>query len=91
MTNWVVIYTTSAFHCPWCVKAKELLNVYGYDFYEKDIATVPRYKDEFREKGHTKVPQIWIEDELIGGHDALQEWLRRNTAGAKKEISENGI
>lgn len=85
MITWYVIYTTSAFECPWCVKAKELLQVYGIDYFEKDIHTNETYKREFLEQGFRKVPQVFREDVLIGGHDSLQEYLRNTTAGAKDE------
>jgi glutaredoxin len=81
----MVIYTTSQFECPWCIKAKELLNIYGYDFFEKDIHTNAEYKKEFIEAGHKTVPQVYLDDTLIGGHDALQSYLRGSTAGAKNE------
>lgn len=53
------------------------MNERGLAYNEKDIASVPEYKAEFREKGHTKVPQVWIEKELIGGYEALREFLGR--------------
>lgn len=84
--KWMVIFTTSAFECPWCIKAKELLNVYGYDFFEKDIHTSAEYKKEFIEAGHKTVPQVYIEDQHIGGHDSLQKWLRASTPRAQDEI-----
>lgn len=86
MINWVSIYTTSAFHCKYCIEAKELLNIYGIDFYEKDIHLDETYRKEFIDGGHTKVPQIYIEETLIGGCDSLKEYLRRNhSTKAKKE------
>ena len=74
--KWCVIYTTSAFECPWCVKVKEILNIYGFDFYEKDIHKNPQYKKEFLELGFKKVPQVYFEDTLIGGHDNTKDWIR---------------
>jgi len=71
-----VIYTTSAFECPWCIRAKELLNVYGFDYYEKDIHKNPRWKEEFIEKGFKKVPQVYFDETLIGGYDVTKDWVR---------------
>lgn len=76
MKNWIVIYTTSKFECPYCVKMKELLNVYGYDFYEKDIHENETYKREFLERGHKTVPQVYIEGTLIGGYDKASKYFR---------------
>jgi len=77
MTDWFILYTTSAFECPWCTKAKELLNVYGIDFYEKDI-TNENYKQEFLAAGHKTIPQCYREGTLIGGYEALEKYLRAN-------------
>lgn len=74
--KWFVIYTTSAFECPYCIKVKELLSVYGFDFYEKDIHTNGNYKKEFLERGFKKVPQVYFEDSLIGGFDVTKDWIR---------------
>lgn len=76
MTELIVIYTTSAFHCPWCVRAKELLNIYGYDFYEKDINVEPRYKEEFKEQGFKTVPQVFIGNKHIGGYETTKHYIR---------------
>ena len=70
------IYTTSAFVCPYCVRAKELLKIYGFDFYEKDIHKDSQWKEEFLERGFKKVPQVYFEDTLIGGYDNTKDWVR---------------
>lgn len=74
--NWITVYTTSAFHCPWCQRAIELLKVYGVDFYIKDIHTNETYRREFIERGHKTVPQVYIEDSLIGGYDKTKVYVR---------------
>lgn len=77
MTNWLVVYTTSAFECKWCIKVKELLNVYGFDFYEKDISKQDEYKKEFVEAGFRTVPQVYLEGTLIGGYETTKDYLRK--------------
>lgn len=61
-------------NCPYCVKAKALLDDNGYTEYKvgEDIS-----RDDFFAKfpGHTTVPQIVINGEHIGGHDNLVKWL----------------
>jgi glutaredoxin len=69
------IYTTSAFECPWCIRVKELLNIYGFDFYELDINN-PRLKKEFLEQGFKTVPQVFFEDKHIGGYETTKDWVR---------------
>lgn len=83
--TWYHIYSTSAFHCPYCVKAIELLRTYGVDFTIKDIHLDQGAREEFRAAGHTKVPQVYREDTLIGGSDKLQEHLRLTLIKAQEE------
>jgi glutaredoxin 3 len=70
----VVAYTVD--YCPWCRKAKKLLNEKGIEFEEIDITPT---EDEMRKKlggmtgGKTTVPQIFINDKSIGGFTDLQE------------------
>jgi len=65
------------------VKLKELLNVYGYDFYEQDIHTNDQAKKVFKDSGFTKVPQVFVErgkvaPSHIGGYDTTKDYLRKN-------------
>lgn len=83
--SWYTIYTTSAFECPYCQVALELLRVYNTDFVVKDINIDAGAREEFLAAGHKTVPQIYREDTLIGGSDKLKEHLRLTTAGAKHE------
>lgn len=76
MNKLFVIYTTSAFECPWCVRVKELLKIYGFDYYEKDIHKDGRYKEEFKAEGFRTVPQVYFEDHLIGGYETTKDWVR---------------
>lgn len=77
-TTWYTIYTRSDPVCPYCVEAKELLQVYGMDYFEKDISTNETYKAEFLAEGHKRIPQIYREGTLIGGCDLLKQHLRIN-------------
>lgn len=77
MVNWIVVYTTSAFECPWCIRLKELLKVYGFDYYEKDIHENEEWKKEFIAAGHRTVPQLYLEANLIGGYDKSKEYIRK--------------
>ena len=62
----IVIYSTS--HCPYCVRAKNLFTKKGLSFEEVQMDERP---DELRElkkrTGLMTVPQIFINDKLIGG------------------------
>lgn len=79
--KWFVIYTRSEPHCGWCVKLKQLLSVYGYEYYEKDVKE-ERYKKEFLEQGFKTVPQVFLNTKMtnnhIGGYETTKDYLRRN-------------
>ncbi len=66
----IEIYTKD--YCPFCHRAKELLRVKGAEFTEHDVTTDALREKEMRERsGQTTVPEIFVDDELIGGCDAL--------------------
>lgn len=69
----VEIYTWST--CPFCRKAKALLDAKDVDYTEYDITgdEDARAKMVTRTGGPKSVPQIFIDDQHIGGCDDLHE------------------
>ncbi|NQV37547.1 MAG: glutaredoxin [Candidatus Marinimicrobia bacterium] len=68
----IKIYTTS--WCPYCVAAKRLLTERGKKYEEINIeAQEMSREDLFAITGGRSVPQIVINDEMIGGYDNLVE------------------
>lgn len=68
----IEIYTKS--YCPFCQRAKELLRIKGVRFIEHDVTTDPLREREMRERsGRTTVPEIFVDDVLLGGCDDLFE------------------
>jgi glutaredoxin 3 len=67
----VDIYTTM--WCPYCARAKALLERKGVAYTEIDIMQEPNRRGEMvqRAGGRTTVPQIFIDGEHIGGSDDL--------------------
>ena len=67
----IVIYTTN--YCPYCVKAKQLLIKKGVEFEEFDLTDSDEARIALVEKsgGRKTVPQIFINDQHIGGCDDL--------------------
>ncbi len=67
----VEIYTK--FGCPYCARAKSLLEQKGVDYEEFEINSVPGKRDEMlgRANGRTTVPQIFIDGRHVGGSDDL--------------------
>jgi glutaredoxin 3 len=67
----VEIYTTN--HCPFCVKAKSLLNKKKIKFSEIDVSSneVLREKMSAMANGARSVPQIFADNVHIGDCDKL--------------------
>jgi glutaredoxin 3 len=60
-------------HCPYCVKAKELLKRKGVAFAEFDVKADAEKMQEMLAKsnGRRTIPQIFINGQHIGGCDDL--------------------
>ncbi|MDM1765045.1 MULTISPECIES: glutaredoxin 3 [unclassified Acinetobacter] len=71
MTTEVIVYSTT--FCPYCVRAKSLLERKGVAFTEINLdQEAPEVKVELMQKTrHRTVPQIFIKDQFIGGFDQL--------------------
>ena len=67
----VMIYLTGL--CPFCWRAKRLLDIKGVDYEEIDIIADPERRSEMvrRAGGLTSVPQVFIGDMHVGGSDEL--------------------
>lgn len=67
----VEIYTTML--CPFCWRAKKLLEERGATFQEVDVMTDGSLRAEMRQRsgGRTSVPQIFINGQHVGGCDDL--------------------
>ncbi|MFC3712211.1 glutaredoxin 3 [Sphingoaurantiacus capsulatus] len=67
----VEIYTK--FLCPYCTRAKSLLQSKGVEFTEYDITMGGPKREEMlsRAPGRSTVPQVFIDDKHIGGSDDL--------------------
>ncbi|CAD5914559.1 glutaredoxin 3 [Planktothrix agardhii] len=67
----IEIYTWRT--CPFCIRAKGLLKSKGVDFTEYSIDGDEVARDQMarRANGHRSVPQIFIDDQYIGGCDDL--------------------
>jgi len=68
--NKVQIYTSS--YCPYCIRAKRLLDSKGVEYDEVNLDKNPEKKLETMQMLNWRtVPIILIGDELIGGYDQL--------------------
>ncbi len=68
----VVLYTTGM--CPYCIRARSLLEKKGINYTEYRIDENPGLRPEMESRsGLTSVPQIFIGDKHIGGFDDMAE------------------
>ena len=67
----VVIYTTP--FCPYCARAKKVLDGKGVPYEEIDVYSQPRRREEMtqRAEGRTTVPQVFIDGKPVGGSDDI--------------------
>jgi glutaredoxin 3 len=68
----VVMYATG--WCPYCQRARKLLEKKGVAYTEIDIESGPEKRAEMQSRsGRRSVPQIFIGDTHVGGSDDLHE------------------
>jgi glutaredoxin 3 len=67
----VELYTTM--WCPYCARARALLERKGVAYTNVDLDEEPNRRDEMIKRAHGRrtVPQIFIDGEHIGGSDDL--------------------
>ena len=71
----VIVYSTEI--CPYCVRAKQLLDSKQVAYQEIRVDLQPELRDEMIAKsGRRTVPQIFINGKPIGGCDDLYELNR---------------
>lgn len=68
----VEVYSTT--YCPYCVRAKQLLDAKDIDYTEIDVTNDDAGRVALVEKsgGRRTVPQIFINGQSIGGYDDLK-------------------
>ena len=71
----VEIYTKD--HCIWCDRAKGLLNAHSIDFKEFDLSNDEERVQFYEKLGDNvkTVPQVFINDQRVGGYQDLRVWL----------------
>ncbi len=68
----IEVYTTT--YCPYCVRAKQLLDIKDLDYTEIDVTNDDAARADLvaKAEGRRTVPQIFINDTPIGGYDDLR-------------------
>ena len=84
----IEIYTTP--FCGFCYQAKSLLNDKGVDYIEVDIISQPKRHSEMIERagGLQTVPQIFIDNQHIGGCDELYELEAKDKLDSILDVKE---
>lgn len=66
----ITVYTTNA--CPFCVRAKALLDARGLAYEEINLGRDPETRAELAQRtGMMTFPQILVDEQLVGGFDEL--------------------
>ena len=71
----IIIYSKN--NCPFCNKAKHLVKTLGYEYTEKKMEEFdsPQAMLEDIGKQVRTMPQIKIDDQLVGGYNQLVEYF----------------
>ena len=74
MFDKVEIYSKS--NCSYCVMAKNYCESNGIDYIEYNVENIPTFNELLkRHPAARTMPQIFINDDLIGGYTDLMAWL----------------
>ena len=80
----VKLYTTTS--CPFCIRAKRLLEARGIPFEDIDVGNDDALREEIMQRtGRRTVPQIFIDERSIGG---FEELAALDAAGKLAELHE---
>ncbi len=65
-------------NCPWCVRAKQLLEIKNIPYEERNIETSTWTREQLLELVPTakSLPQVFVDNQLIGGFDQLREFIK---------------
>jgi len=85
----VVMYSPR--FCPYCMRARRLLKSKGVEFTEIVVSGNDELWAEMEQRsGRNTVPQIFINDESVGGFDDIAALNRQNVLDQKLGLKENG-
>ena len=78
MSVGVTMYSTR--FCPYCIRARNLLDDKGIDYTDISVDSKPQLRREMMERsGRHTVPQIWIDEQHVGGFDDLARLERQGS------------
>jgi len=64
-------------NCPFCVKAKRMLEAKGIRYEERNLSTGDWTREQLLEAAPNArtVPQIWLHGEYVGGSQELEQYF----------------
>lgn len=71
-----MFYIVTQPNCPFCDKAKALLEDKGHDPKLYDLSEELFFRMIFKEMGIKTVPQVWEDGIYIGGYTELVDYLK---------------
>ena len=78
MSVGVTMYSTR--FCPYCIRARNLLDDKGIDYTDISVDSKPQLRREMMERsGRHTVPQIWIDEQHVGGFEDLARLERQGS------------
>jgi glutaredoxin 3 len=84
MSN-IIVYSTT--YCPYCVRAKQLLERKEVAYQEIMVDRDPEHMQEMMERSQRRtVPQIFINEQSIGGYDELAQLDRKGELDSLLEL-----
>ncbi|MFC7165550.1 glutaredoxin 3 [Halospeciosus flavus] len=86
----VEIYTKT--QCPYCEKAKDLFDSKGVDYETYNVTGDEELFEEMKERanGRETAPEVFIDDELVGGWDDTHELDQQGELDEKLGIADGG-
>ena len=74
----IIVYSKD--NCVWCDRAKNLLDSVEFSFEEIDLSNDNDRREFYKKVGEgvSTVPQIYIDNERIGGFPQLVNWFEEN-------------
>ena len=74
----IIVYSKD--NCVWCDRAKNLLDSVEFSFEDIDLTNDNDRKEFYKKVGEgvSTVPQIYIDNERIGGFPQLVNWFEEN-------------
>ncbi|MEC4744994.1 glutaredoxin 3 [Cocleimonas sp. KMM 6896] len=77
--------------CPYCMRARSLLKKKGVEYTEISVGRDRDLWDEMEQRsGRNTVPQIFINDESVGGYDDIAALDRQGELDQKLGIEQDG-